>query len=86
MKGLKAWMRKIKHWCDGDGWQQCHVPTPGERLARWEIEKGKAAAAQRIRAERIDQAFDMMAARKMQTPKGIKLPGSTRARLKMVKK
>ncbi|MGH8121296.1 MAG: hypothetical protein ACREPT_00815 [Rudaea sp.] len=42
-------------------WHGCQPPTDAERLAQWEIRRGRERATQRLRAARVQQVFDLRA-------------------------
>jgi len=78
--------KRLSRWLDGDRWRQCNVPTPGERKAEWQRRLGEAKAEEELRKERLGQAFDLMASRKLATPKTNRLPGSKKPKLLRVVK
>jgi len=39
-------------------WRFCHVPTPAEREAQWEIRRGHYRAEQALKRARANQALD----------------------------
>jgi len=84
---LRNWFKRVDRAVEGDRWMGCQVPTPAERLARWEVELGKARAAERLRAERVSQCLDLVAAQRARQPmKAIPFPKDrAKPQLKIVK-
>lgn len=86
MMGRENLLIRILKFLVNDRWERCHAPSDAERKALYYRRLGEYKAQEELRKERIGQAFDFMASKRLHTKPGrVPLPGVIRRKLKVVK-